>query len=108
MARYVLRILRLPACTSMHIHARLSSRTSAWCALYLVRPPCRTQVRLFALYSRALTAGATVTAEEAARRAQAALVRWTGRGGLNEDRGDVQDNEGGGEARGARRAAVMK
>ncbi|KXZ52879.1 hypothetical protein GPECTOR_8g26 [Gonium pectorale] len=61
-------------------HCRLDERFIQW------------EVRLFALYSRALTAGATVTAEEAARRAQAAMVRWAGRGGLNEDRG--ADEEG--------------
>ncbi|EFJ51898.1 hypothetical protein VOLCADRAFT_87560 [Volvox carteri f. nagariensis] len=43
-------------------HCRLDERFIQW------------QVRLFALYSRALTAGATVTAEEAARRAQTAMV----------------------------------
>ena len=51
------------------------------------------QVRLFALYSRALTAGATVTAEEAARRAAAALVRWAGRGGLGEQEGGQEEDE---------------
>lgn len=44
-------------------------------------------MRLFALYSRALTAGARVSAEDAARRQQAALVRWVGHGGLNEHGG---------------------
>ncbi|GIL90673.1 hypothetical protein Vretifemale_18375 [Volvox reticuliferus] len=55
------------------------------------------EVRLFALYSRALTAGATVTAEEAARRAQAALVRWAGHGGLHEKQGAEDHLEEGGD-----------
>ncbi|KAG2482055.1 hypothetical protein HYH03_018991 [Edaphochlamys debaryana] len=62
-------------------HCRLDEKLIQW------------EVRLFALYSRALTAGATVTAEEAARRAQAALVRWAGRGGLNEEQGADEEEE---------------
>lgn len=54
------------------------------------------QVRLFALYSRALTAGGAVSAEDAARRQQAALVRWVGHGGLNEQQGGSKGGGGGG------------
>ncbi|GIL56939.1 hypothetical protein Vafri_12224 [Volvox africanus] len=72
-------------------HCRLDERFIQW------------EVRLFALYSRALTAGATVTAEEAARRAQAALVRWAGHGGLHEKQGAEDQMEEGDD--GGRRGA---
>ncbi|GLI64470.1 hypothetical protein VaNZ11_007743 [Volvox africanus] len=80
-----------PTRTLVCEHCRLDERFIQW------------EVRLFALYSRALTAGATVTAEEAARRAQAALVRWAGHGGLHEKQGAEDQLEEGDD--GTRRGA---
>ncbi|KAF5833869.1 hypothetical protein DUNSADRAFT_9664 [Dunaliella salina] len=47
------------------------------------------EVNLFALYSRALTAGGQVSAEDAARRAHANNLQRVGRGGLGEE--EAQD-----------------
>lgn len=63
------------------------------------------ELRLFSVHTRALTAGQKVTAEEAARQAQAAALRRVGRGGLNEDTaegGDALQGKLMGAVRGAR------
>lgn len=54
------------------------------------------QLRLFFIFSRALTAGQSVTAESVARRAHEDLVRWAGRGGLGEQDGGADGSGTGG------------
>ncbi|KAK9844148.1 hypothetical protein WJX81_006007 [Elliptochloris bilobata] len=57
-------------------HCRLDERWLAW------------ELRLFSLQSRALAAGAAVSAEDALRQAQAQTLRRVGRGGLHEEGGE--------------------
>ena len=67
----------------------LRARASVYRPPYRPCPGGCLQVRLFYIFSRALTAGQEVSAEEAAQRVHQALVRWAGRGGLHEQDGDA-------------------
>ncbi|CAL8467045.1 g6581 [Coccomyxa elongata] len=52
------------------------------------------EIRLFRVETRAMEAGAYVSAEDALRQAQAAMLRHIGRGGLNEEGGVASASDG--------------